>query len=228
MSFSVNHRVSEMGVRMALGANAGQVIRLIIRQGLSQIAIGLLLGTGLAVLVANGLTLLLYQVQPWDPTTFAGVLVLLTITGLGASAIPAVRATKVDPMVALQAEQLAEWCAGSRDEASRVSRPVGSGISHPCPASSHRFPSAPVVERPTRVKHPARKHGVEANRLGYDPGHRRRRGRVHKRGTPRPASGDRQGRRRPERPLRRRTRMVEAGTGPRLDLDLGVRRRGLA
>ena len=93
-----------MGVRMALGAKAGQVIRLIIRQGLSQIAIGLLLGTGLAVLVANGLTLLLYQVQPWDPTTFAGVLVLLTITGLGASAIPAVRATKVDPMVALQAE----------------------------------------------------------------------------------------------------------------------------
>ena len=104
MSFSVSHRVSEMGVRMALGAQARQVTGLIIRQGLAQIAFGLVLGSGLAVLVARGLTLLLYQVEPWDPATFAGVLVLLLVTGLGASAIPAMRATKVDPMVALSSE----------------------------------------------------------------------------------------------------------------------------
>lgn len=104
MSFSVSHRVGEMGVRMALGAQARQVTGLIVRQGLAQIAVGLVFGTALALLVARGLTLLLYQVEPWDPVTFAGVLVVLVITGLGASAVPAVRATRVDPMVALSAE----------------------------------------------------------------------------------------------------------------------------
>ena len=104
MSFSVSHRVSEMGVRMALGAQARQVTGLIIRQGLSQIAVGLFIGSGLAYLVARGLSMVLYQVDPWDPVTFGGVLLLLLITGVGASAIPAVRATKVDPMVALASE----------------------------------------------------------------------------------------------------------------------------
>ena len=104
MSFSVSHRVSEMGVRMALGAKASQVTALIIRQGLGQIALGLVFGTGLAVFIARGLTMLLYQVEPYDPTTYVGVFVLLVLTGLGASAVPAMRATKVDPMVALSAE----------------------------------------------------------------------------------------------------------------------------
>lgn len=104
MSFSVTHRVGEMGVRMALGAKGSQVTMLIIRQALSQVAVGLVFGTGLAFLVARGLTMLLYQVEPWDPATFAGVLVVLVLTGLGASAIPAARATRVDPMVALSAE----------------------------------------------------------------------------------------------------------------------------
>lgn len=104
MSFSVTHRVGEMGVRMALGASGGQVTGLIIRQGMAQIAAGLVLGSGLAFLVARGLTLLLYQVEPWDPATFGGVLVVLVITGLGASWVPARRATRVDPMVALSAE----------------------------------------------------------------------------------------------------------------------------
>ena len=104
MSFSVSHRVSEMGVRMALGAQAAQVRSLIIRQGLGQMAFGLLFGTGLAVLIARGLTLLLYQVEPYDPMTYVGVIALLMVTGLGASAVPAVRATRVDPIVALSAE----------------------------------------------------------------------------------------------------------------------------
>jgi len=104
MSFSVSHRTGEMGVRMALGAQAREVLTLIIAQGMKQIAVGLVLGSGLAFLIARGLTLLLYQVEPWDPATFAGVLLLLTVTGLIASAIPAMRATRVDPMVALHAE----------------------------------------------------------------------------------------------------------------------------
>ena len=104
MSFSVSSRVSEMGVRMALGAQASQVTGLIIKQGLGQIAVGLVIGSGLAVLVARGLTLLLYQVEPLDPATFAIVLSLLLTTGVGACAIPAVRATRVDPMVALSGD----------------------------------------------------------------------------------------------------------------------------
>ncbi|MEM7417166.1 MAG: ABC transporter permease [Gemmatimonadota bacterium] len=104
MSFSVTHRVGEMGVRMALGASGGQVTGLIIRQGMAQIAAGLVLGSGLAFLVARGLTLLLYQVEPWDPATFGGVLAVLVLTGLGASWVPARRATRVDPMVALSAD----------------------------------------------------------------------------------------------------------------------------
>ena len=104
MSFSVSHRVGEMGVRMALGARAAQVVGLIIKQGLGQIALGLVFGTGLAIVVARGLTLLLYQVEPFDPVTYGGVLAVLVITGLGASAIPALRATRVDPAVALSAD----------------------------------------------------------------------------------------------------------------------------
>lgn len=104
MSFSVSHRTSEMGVRMALGAKGSQVTALILRQGLGQIVVGLVIGSGLSFLVARGLTLLLYQVEPWDPATYAGVLLILVVTGVGASAIPAMRATRVDPMVALAAE----------------------------------------------------------------------------------------------------------------------------
>lgn len=104
MSFSVTHRVGEMGVRMALGASGRQVTGLIIGQGLAQIAVGLVLGTGLALLVARGLAFIMYQVNPWDPATFLGVLAVLVLTGLGASWVPARRATRVDPMVALSAE----------------------------------------------------------------------------------------------------------------------------
>ncbi len=104
MSFSVSHRVSEMGVRMALGAQSRQVMALILRQGLGQIALGLTFGVGLALLVSRGLTFVMYQVEPWDPATYVGVLLLLVLTGSAASAIPARRATRVDPIVALGAE----------------------------------------------------------------------------------------------------------------------------
>jgi len=104
MSFSVSHRVGEMGVRMALGAQARQVVGLVLRQGMGQIALGLVFGSVIAILLARALTLVLYQVQPWDPATFAGVLVILIATGVGASAVPALRATRVDPMVALHTE----------------------------------------------------------------------------------------------------------------------------
>lgn len=104
MSFSVSRRVGEMGVRMALGAEASQILTLVLRRGIGQIAIGLALGVGIAFLVAQGLTLVLYQVEPWDAVTFTSVPILLVVTGLAASLVPALRATRVDPMVALHAE----------------------------------------------------------------------------------------------------------------------------
>jgi len=104
MSFSVTQRTGEMGIRMALGAQTGQVLRMILRQGLRQILIGVAVGAVLAFAVARGLALLLYQVEPWDPATFTAVLILLALTGMGASLVPALRATRVDPGVALRNE----------------------------------------------------------------------------------------------------------------------------
>jgi ABC-type antimicrobial peptide transport system permease subunit len=104
MSFSVSRRTSEVGIRMALGARADQVLSLILRQGLGQIALGLALGLGLAVLLARGVRILLFQVSPSDPLVFASIAALLGLTGLVASLVPARRATRVDPLVALRSE----------------------------------------------------------------------------------------------------------------------------
>lgn len=104
MSFSVSRRVQEMGIRMALGAGAHDVLRLILRQGLGQIAVGMVLGTGLALLVARGLALVIYDAPPWDPVTYGAVFGVLALTGFLASFIPARRATRVDPMEALRYE----------------------------------------------------------------------------------------------------------------------------
>jgi putative ABC transport system permease protein len=104
MSFSVSRRTREVGIRMALGAQASQVLRLIFRQVLWQIALGIPLGLGLAVIVANGAQVLLFDVQPLDPTIYLGVVAVLTLVGLTACFVPARRATRVDPMVALHTD----------------------------------------------------------------------------------------------------------------------------
>jgi predicted permease len=104
MSFSVSRRTQEMGIRMALGAEGGQVRALVLRQGMLQIAFGLVIGTGLAVLVARGLQYVVYQAKAFDPATYAVVFAALALTGLAASAIPAARATRVHPSQALRYE----------------------------------------------------------------------------------------------------------------------------
>jgi predicted permease len=104
MSFSVARRTREVGIRMALGAKGSQVVRLIFRQGLWQIALGIPIGFGLAVVVAYGSQVLLFDVQPLDPGIYAGVVAVLTLMGLTACFVPARRATRVDPMVALHSE----------------------------------------------------------------------------------------------------------------------------
>ncbi len=104
MSTSVGNRTVEMGIRMALGAKDGDVLRLVIRQGMVQVAIGLVLGTGLALLLARGLNILLYGVGTWDPATFSLIAAIIVATGLLATYIPALRATRVQPMAALRYE----------------------------------------------------------------------------------------------------------------------------
>lgn len=104
MAFSVSRRTPEVGIRMALGAEAGQVLRLVLRQGLVQIFAGLALGLGLAVLLSRALALMLFEVSADDPAVYALVSLVLVSTGLAAAVVPALRATRVDPLTALRSE----------------------------------------------------------------------------------------------------------------------------
>jgi len=104
MSFSVGQRTREIGVRMALGAPADRILRLVLGQGSLQVAIGVLLGLVFAALLSRGLGILLFGVRPWDPAVFAVVVVTLGLSGLAACFIPARRATRVEPIEALRYE----------------------------------------------------------------------------------------------------------------------------
>jgi predicted permease len=104
ISFAVSQRTKEVGVRMALGAERGDVMRLVLKQGLWQLTIGIVLGLGLGWLLSRGLQDILFEVEAMDPMTFVSIAIVLMATGLLASAVPARRATRVDPMVALRYE----------------------------------------------------------------------------------------------------------------------------
>jgi len=104
MSYAVVHRTNEIGIRVALGAQQGQVLRLIMRQGLVLAASGVAVGIALALIFTRLLRSLLFGVQPFDPVTFIGVAFLLTLIALAACYLPARRAMRVDPVVALRYE----------------------------------------------------------------------------------------------------------------------------
>jgi putative ABC transport system permease protein len=108
MSFSVNQRRQEFGVRMALGAHTGRILKIVLRQGLLQLALGLSLGLGVALALAtaggSGIQNILFGVTPRDPFTYTVVVVLVTVVSLAATLVPALRATRVDPLIALRAE----------------------------------------------------------------------------------------------------------------------------
>jgi putative ABC transport system permease protein len=104
LAYTVARRTHEIGVRMALGARSGDVVREVLGQGLRVTAIGIVLGAAGALVLMRFLQSLLYEVRPTDPLTFAGVLLLLVIVSVAASYLPARRAMRVDPMVALRNE----------------------------------------------------------------------------------------------------------------------------
>ncbi len=104
MSFSVVRRTREVGIRMALGAQARNVVQMIFGQGLVQLAVGMTVGLAFAFGISQLLKVILFQVEPRDPVIFSGVAAVLVVVGMLACLIPARRATLVDPLVALRSD----------------------------------------------------------------------------------------------------------------------------
>jgi predicted permease len=104
LSYEVARRTRELGIRMALGAQRRELMRLVVRRGLGLALAGAVIGIGTAIAVTRLMAALLYSVRPYDPATFAGVCILLVLVALAACSIPARRAMCIDPMVALRDE----------------------------------------------------------------------------------------------------------------------------
>jgi putative ABC transport system permease protein len=104
LSFSVNQRVHELGLRVALGASPARVVRLVVAQTGFQLAAGMAIGLGLSVLLGRGLSFVLFDVSATDAGVMAGVALLLGLTSMAACVVPARRATRVDPMVAMHGD----------------------------------------------------------------------------------------------------------------------------
>jgi putative ABC transport system permease protein len=103
-TFTVHQRTREFSVRRALGASGGDILRLVMRQGVVLVILGLAIGLAAAGALVRSLTSLLFAVKPFDPLTFAGAAALLALVALTACALPALRAARSDPAVALRQE----------------------------------------------------------------------------------------------------------------------------
>jgi ABC-type antimicrobial peptide transport system permease subunit len=104
LSYEVTQRTREIGIRMALGARPPDILRIVVRQGVGLSAVGAFIGILVALGATRYLASLLYGVRPFDPPTFLAVALLLSLVALAACYIPARRASRVDPLVALRYE----------------------------------------------------------------------------------------------------------------------------
>ena len=104
IAYSMTRRVREIGIRMALGAQRGDLVRMVLRQGLTIAIMGLAIGVPAALASARLLGSVLYEIQPHDPVTFCGLVLLFTAVAAAASFLPAHKATAVNPVVALRCE----------------------------------------------------------------------------------------------------------------------------
>jgi predicted permease len=104
IAYTVQQRVPEMGIRLALGASPAQVLRLVLRRAMAPVGLGLVIGIGAALALTRLLSSMLYGVTPTDPATFAAVGAVFFLVGLAAAFIPAQRAARVSPTVSLSAE----------------------------------------------------------------------------------------------------------------------------
>jgi predicted permease len=103
LAFSVSARTNEIGIRMSLGADSGRVQRMILGEGGTLLAIGLVLGVVGALFAARVIRGLLFGIEPYDPATFVGVAVMMAAIGVVASWIPALRAARIDPAITMRA-----------------------------------------------------------------------------------------------------------------------------
>jgi predicted permease len=104
LSYSVTQRTSEIGIRMALGAQSKQVLKLVLRQGMLLAGVGVLVGLAIALPITRFASTLLYGVSVWDPVTYIAITLLLMAVAFLACYVPARRATRIDPLVALRFE----------------------------------------------------------------------------------------------------------------------------
>jgi putative ABC transport system permease protein len=104
LALMVSQRTQEIGIRMALGATPGSVLRMIMGQGLGLVFAGLVIGLAGALALTRLMSTLLFGVTPTDPMTFAGVALVFLIAALLACYVPARRATRIDPLIALRSE----------------------------------------------------------------------------------------------------------------------------
>jgi putative ABC transport system permease protein len=104
LSYSVQQRSQEIGIRMALGGRAADILRMIVGEGMKLAGVGIVIGVAGALGLSRLVTALLFGVKPYDPWTFVSVVAVLALVALAACWIPAQRATRVDPLLALRHE----------------------------------------------------------------------------------------------------------------------------
>lgn len=104
IAYGVAQRTHELGVRLALGANRGDIARLVVGHAVASTVVGLAIGIALALVGGRFLVALLFETSPRHPAAFVGVSIVLVLVSVAASLLPARRATRLDPAIALRAE----------------------------------------------------------------------------------------------------------------------------